>query len=457
MLPVLPPSPAAGASPFVQRPWVQLGDQRERGSLAVVWLAPDRDDAALTLEYGSGGRFQRARTTFRRVALEGEVPHRVVVASLTGLKAGAPVWYRVLKGARTVFAASTVAPKADAQPYTFAVFGDCGNGSEAQARVAALTVGLKPDFLLVTGDIVYSDGRVGEYRTNFFPQYGTDPGDRTNDPKLGSPLLSTILTVGVPGNHDIAHADLDNIPDGLAYFAYWNQPLNGPIADPKDPSATPAKGSPARLAAFREAAGANFPRMSNFSFDYGNAHWTCLDANANVDWTDSKLRRWVADDLRANRGKTWRFVSFHQPGFHSSLKHQSEKQMRLMADVFEDGGVDVVFSGHVHNYQRSLPIQVGAKRGASKAELAKDDWPVDRAFDGATARRPKGVVYIVDGAGGAGLYDPQLADESGRWKPYQAKYVADFSLSLVTVSGRTFSLRQIDQKGEERDRFTIEK
>ena len=29
--------------------------------------------------------------------------------------------------------------------------------------------------------------------------------------------------------------------------------------------------------------------MANFSFDYGNAHWTVLDSNKNVDWTDPSL------------------------------------------------------------------------------------------------------------------------------------------------------------------------
>ena len=38
--------------------------------------------------------------------------------------------------------------------------------------------------------------------------------------------------------------------------------------------------------AFTEAAGEAYPRMTNFSFDYGNAHWTVIDSNPYVDWTD---------------------------------------------------------------------------------------------------------------------------------------------------------------------------
>jgi predicted phosphohydrolase len=44
------------------------------------------------------------------------------------------------------------------------------------------------------------------------------------------------------------------------------------------------------------------------------------------------------------------FVTFHHPPFNSSNAHFGDQHMRLLADVFEAGKVDVVLSGHVHNY-----------------------------------------------------------------------------------------------------------
>ena len=44
---------------------------------------------------------------------------------------------------------------------------------------------------------------------------------------VGAPLLRSVLFIAAPGNHDIADRDLDKNPDGLAYFYYWTQPLNG--------------------------------------------------------------------------------------------------------------------------------------------------------------------------------------------------------------------------------------
>ena len=41
--------------------------------------------------------------------------------------------------------------------------------------------------------------------------------------------------------------------------------------------------------------------MANFSFDFGNSHWTVLDANSYVDWTNRELQAWVAADLADSR------------------------------------------------------------------------------------------------------------------------------------------------------------
>ena len=128
-------------------------------------------------------------------------------------------------------------------------------------------------------------------------------------------------------------------------------------------------GPDAAKAAFAQAAGKAFPRMANFSFDYGDVHWTILDANATVDWTDRELRDWVeatSPPPRAQRGGS---SSFHQPGFNSSKHHFDEQYMRILAPVFEAGKVDLVFCGHVHNYQRSYPAPfVPARENGASAD-----------------------------------------------------------------------------------------
>ena len=122
--------------------------------------------------------------------------------------------------------------------------------------------------------------------------------------------MRSTLFVAAAGNHDIASRDLEKTPDGLAYFYYWYQPLNGPTGAEGGPLVAPVPGSESNKKAFLEAAGKAFPLMANFSFDYGNAHWTILDANATVDWTNSQLQEWVANDLASARGANMEICEF---------------------------------------------------------------------------------------------------------------------------------------------------
>ena len=78
--------------------------------------------------------------------------------------------------------------------------------------------------MLITGDIVYDRGRISEYREKFRPVYNAEEAS----PAHGAPLLRSTLFLAAPGNHDIGTRDLGEYPDGLAYFLFWAQPLNGP-------------------------------------------------------------------------------------------------------------------------------------------------------------------------------------------------------------------------------------
>ena len=70
-------------------------------------------------------------------------------------------------------------PKAADQPYRFVTFGDCGADTPEQRQIALRTFNLKPDFVMITGDIVYSKGLISEYRTKFWPIYNADLATRS--------------------------------------------------------------------------------------------------------------------------------------------------------------------------------------------------------------------------------------------------------------------------------------
>lgn len=451
---------------FIVKPYLQLGDGLRAGAsgdLVLLWHAADVE-ADWAVEYQPGpdrapeGSWRQAPApTMRRIAVPTIAPHRVYRAALNELAAGATFAYRVRRGGQAVFSAEGRAPKGAGQPYRFVVFGDCGAGTPEQKAIAYQTYLARPDFVMITGDIVYTRGQISEYRAKFWPFYNSEQAS----PLLGAPLLRSTLFVAAPGNHDIATRDLDKYPDGLAYFLYWDQPKNGPVGKEGSVLVPALKASSANRDAFVAAAGGAYPRMANFSFDYGNAHWTILDSNPYVDWNDRELRAWVERDLAAARDASWRFVAFHHPGFNSSKAHFDAQQMRLLADVFEVGRVNLVFSGHVHNYQRAFPLRFAGIKG-NDGKLVRDRdqvpgrWTLDTVFDGRAHTQPQGVIYLISGAGGNRLYNPEQQDDPFSQQSFTTRFISKLhSFTVADVNGSTLTVRQIAIDGTELDRFVV--
>jgi len=130
-------------------------------------------------------------------------------------------------------------------------------------------------------------------------------------------------------------------------------------------------------------------------------------------------------------------------------------------------GVDVVFAGHIHNYQRSVPLKftpLSPKR--DKRGRADGEFTLDRDFDGITKTRPNGVIHFVAGGGGATLYGPGLdksavmlrKDHGGNYADYTAKMVADqHSFVMIDLTPDTFKLRALDLNGAALDQIVITK
>lgn len=448
-----------GDGPFLIKPYVQLGEKPSPTCLQICWVTADTD-AKWSIEYrtqpGEASWMPAEKLELRRIDLEGVTPRRVYRATLEKLVPGDLFRYRISKAEENVFRADARAPKNADQPYRFVVFGDCGANTPEEREIAYRTMVAKPDYVMITGDIVYDRGRISEYDEKYWPIYNSEEAS----PKIGAPLMRSILFTAAPGNHDILSRDFTRDKDALAYFLYWSQPLNGPPATEKYPYVKPLTASPEAEKAFLKSAGEAYPRMANFSFDYGNAHWTVLDADAYVGWNNKDLQQWVADDLAKAKNATWRFVSFHQPGFNSSKAHFEEQMMRLLAPVFEAGKVDVVFNGHVHNYQRSFPLKFVPDALENpvqgKIRFVPGKWTLDKKFDGRTNTQPDGVIYLVTGAGGNHLYNPEQEGHPETFQEFTDKFISKgHSLTVVDVVGSTLVVRQLDTEGKEIDKFNI--
>ncbi len=453
-------------SEFLVKPYLQIGKTPKPQSLQLLWHATDAG-AGWLVEYKttSGANWMKSENqTITKIAVAGIEPFSVYTTSFTALIPGSLFIYRVSKNGKVIFNAEAKTLKSSEQPYRFVVTGDMGAGTKQAGQIANGIYKSNPDIVAIAGDIVYNQGLISEYKTKFWPVYNKDNADST-----GVPLMRSVPFVAAVGNHDADTRDLNRFPGALAYYHFWDQPLNGPIGKEGGAFVPALTGTEANKKAFLDGAGDKYPRMTNFSFNYGNAHWTVIDSDTYVDWTDSLLKDWVIKDLEKAKDAAWRFVMFHHPGFNSSRVHYEQQQMRLLAPIFENGKVDLVFSGHVHNYQRTFPMSfvpdrngiplfAGIDNKIPRGRLVSGIWTLDKKFNGKRKTKPVGVIYIVTGAGGQGLYNPEQQKDKDSWQKFTDKFISTVhSFTVVDVKGNSLTLRQVDVNGKQVDKIRIVK
>jgi uncharacterized repeat protein (TIGR01451 family) len=193
--------------------------------------------------------------------------------------------------------------------------------------------------------------------------------------------------------------------------------------------------------------------MSNYSFDYGNAHYTFIEANPHVfaglldgsavyakappafSAYPSILREWLINDLDSS-SQTWKIVVFHQPAFSSGNATIKNSQMRGVAKFLEDHGVNMVFNGHEHNYQRTFPLRAEASVAAAPNPAGPAAVDIDTSFDGVTQTVPDGVLYLVEGAGGNRDFDGDVNQPRGQGAGVDQE---DSATGLFSLAGFNFA------------------
>lgn len=228
--------------------------------------------------------------------------------------------------------------------------GDLADGKTGQNAIAYRIAQEKPDALVALGDIVYPSGRSFHYFKHYWPTY-VNAAEASE--KAGAPLMATIPFYAVLGNHDAYVGKLSpTLTDAFAAYYFFTAPQNGP-GEGAWTTQLPKSDEGAK---FRRLAGATYPALDFYSFDYGPAHVVVLSNASNGKGDDPKVAAWVEQDLKASR-QPWKIVCLHAPPFRITTSHFGDQRSRKLAPIFEAQGVDVVFAGHVHNYQRSKPLK----------------------------------------------------------------------------------------------------
>jgi len=181
----------------------------------------------------------------------------------------------------------------------------------------------------------------------------------------------------------------------------------------------------------------SYPAPENYySFDYGDAHFAIVDSNRDLS-PGSPQYEWLDRDLGASRAR-WKFVAHHHPQYSSdsndygdTATEQSilgDRNARKIIPLLEKHGVDIVWVGHIHDYERTWPLRAGK---------------VDPE---------RGVIYIQTGGGGA-----ELEEFAPTRSWFTAKVKADWEFCLVTISGDELRVMAYDIDGRLFDYLELRK
>ncbi|MBX3027119.1 metallophosphoesterase family protein [bacterium] len=304
--------------------------------------------------------------------------------ALTGLTAGTTAYYAVgeiglpLAGGDADHYLRTPPPTGSSQPYRLWAIGDAGfTGPDLDAvrdAFIAYNGGPATDLFLLLGDNAYLFATDAQYQAAVFDEHAA--------------MLRTTPVWSVFGNHEILSSN--PLTQTGPYFAMFTFPTAAQLGGV-------ASGSEAY-----------------FSFDYGNTHFIVLDSEEAPTSPSTPMLTWLTADLQAAvlQNPTWIIATWHRPPYSKGQLHDSDTELgeirmrQYVLPILDTYGVDVVFSGHSHSYERSYLLD--GHYGLSptfNASFKVEPGDGDPAGDGAyrkvdTGPAPhSGTVYVVSGSG----------------------------------------------------------
>lgn len=236
----------------------------------------------------------------------------------------------------------------------FAILGDSGTGGSAQQRVAERLVATHRtypfEFVLMLGDNLYGSERPRDYASKFERPY------------------QALLAAGVKfyaalGNHDD--------PEQRLY-----KPFN-----------------------------MGGERYYTFKAPRGSVRFYALDSN----YMQQEQLDWLRKELSAS-DSDWKIAFFHHPLYSSGERHGSDEQLREQLEpLFVEHGVDVVFTGHEHFYERIKPqkgihyIISGSSAKLRRGNIGKSDLTA-KGYD-------EGYTFMIIEITGDEMYFQAITDK----------------------------------------------
>jgi len=303
------------------------------------------------------------------------------------------------------------------------VLGDAGTANSSQQAVRDayynFTGATPTDLWVMLGDNAYDDGTDLEYQAAVFDIYPT--------------MLRQSVLWPAFGNHD-GHSASSLPPTGVFYDIFT----------------LPGQG---------EAGGVPSGTEAYYSFEYGNIHFISLNSEDISRATTGAMLTWLQQDLAANT-KPWTIAFWHHPpyskGSHNSDTESQLIEMRQNAlPLLENGGVDLVLTGHSHSYERSFLLDGHYGASGTLTNDMKRNFESGSVNTGGAYTKPlpgaashQGAVYVVAGSSGK---------TSGGSLNHPAMFFSLNALGslVLDVDGNRLDAAFLDNLGNTRDNFAI--
>uniref|UniRef100_A0AAV1T108 Purple acid phosphatase n=1 Tax=Peronospora matthiolae TaxID=2874970 RepID=A0AAV1T108_9STRA len=291
-------------------------------------------------------------------------------------------------GYSRVYSFKTPVPAGNEMPQLFGIIGDLGQTVYSEVTIHNLaSYRSTMSAIVCAGDLSYADS--DQYR---WDRWGN----------LVEPLIAQVPWMIASGNHEVEYPCQSNVSEFVAYQTRFRMPYDR----------------------------SNHLQRRNlyYGFRVGLVHFIILTPY--VDSSPTSLQyEWLQQEFqRVDRSVCpWVVVIMHGPWYNSNTAHQGMEphvmMKRHMEEILYQNKVDVVFSGHVHAYERSHPVY--------KEQVVED-----------------GPMYIVLGdAGNREGLAPTYYDPQPEWSAYRK---ADYGFALLKVANRTHaSMQWFEDRGED--------
>ncbi|NVO03622.1 MAG: metallophosphoesterase [Bacteroidetes bacterium] len=282
--------------------------------------------------------------------------------SFQNVQANSTIYYKLfdsnLSSWTTEMTYQTAPPQNDTS-FSFIAMGDSRTDMTTWNQISNLANSKHGNFAIFTGDIVTNGANNLDWDDWFFN---------------GSQYINNNLVFHCIGNHDLS--------DSANYQKIFDLPeVNG--------------------------------SELYYSFVYNNAVFICLNSE---DPANLNQYNWLLNTLNTNKDKTWKIVFFHRP-FYTTGGHIGDMNAYFNTwwKAFDDYGVDIIFNGHDHLYERTKPLNRNINKIAPVPSYGSDP--------------DKGRCQIVCGGAGAPLY-------TGNATWFIEKYQSKHHLCKININGK---------------------